>query len=152
MELILWRHADAAPGEPDMERELTAKGKRQAGKMGKWLDRHLPHNCAILCSPAVRAVQTAQALGRKFICSDALQPTSAAEQVLAESKWPTGTRNVLVIGHQPVLGQVAALIIAGTRQDWTLRKGHILWIAQKKRDDHAHPYVRAVLGPELIGG
>ncbi|MGB6053615.1 MAG: histidine phosphatase family protein, partial [Burkholderiaceae bacterium] len=43
MELILWRHADAEPGEPDLERALTAGGRRQAAKMAAWLDRKLPN-------------------------------------------------------------------------------------------------------------
>ena len=34
MDLILWRHADAAPGEPDIDRPLTAKGLRQAARVG----------------------------------------------------------------------------------------------------------------------
>ena len=42
MDLILWRHAEAEPGEPDLGRRLTAKGIQQAERMAKWLDRHLP--------------------------------------------------------------------------------------------------------------
>jgi len=39
MELILWRHAEAEPGEPDDARALTGKGHKQAWKMAEWLDR-----------------------------------------------------------------------------------------------------------------
>jgi phosphohistidine phosphatase len=37
MELILWRHAEAEDGIPDMARELTSKGKKQAKHMAAWL-------------------------------------------------------------------------------------------------------------------
>ncbi len=36
MELILWRHAEAEPGEPDLGRRLSAKGEKQARRMAEW--------------------------------------------------------------------------------------------------------------------
>ena len=54
MDLILWRHADAEPGEPDLDRPLTAKGVRQAERMAAWLDGHLPDGCRILVSRRTR--------------------------------------------------------------------------------------------------
>lgn len=151
MELILWRHADAepaAPGKPDEARALTAKGQKQALKMAEWLDSKLPDNCRILVSPAVRAQQTADALGRKFKTSPALATNTAAEDILRAAHWPDSREAVLIVGHQPTLGQVAALLIAGSRQDWTIRKGNIVWI--ERRDDDGLSYLKAVLGPDLI--
>src|SRR4051812_50073849 len=63
MELILWRHADAEDGADDMARRLTAQGDRQAAAMAAWLRGHLPGSYTLLASPAVRAQQTAAALG-----------------------------------------------------------------------------------------
>ena len=40
MDLILWRHAEAEPGEPDLGRRLTAKGHKQAERMGEWWEDH----------------------------------------------------------------------------------------------------------------
>ena len=62
MDLILWRHADAEPGEPDDQRRLTAKGKKQARRAAEWLHGNLPNSARILVSPAVRAQQTASYL------------------------------------------------------------------------------------------
>ena len=62
MDLILWRHCEAEPGEPDLGRRLTSKGVKQAERMAAWLDSHLPDTCRILVSPADRAQQTALAL------------------------------------------------------------------------------------------
>ena len=54
MELILWRHAEAEDGAPDIARELTAKGHKQATKMAEFLRPRLPENTRILVSPARR--------------------------------------------------------------------------------------------------
>ena len=52
MDLILWRHADAQDGNPDLERPLTAKGRLQARKMAAWLNQRMPQEARILVSPA----------------------------------------------------------------------------------------------------
>lgn len=151
MDLILWRHAEAEPGEPDEARALTAKGHKQAWKMAEWLDRNLPNNCRILSSPAVRTVQTVEALGRKFKTSRALAPDASAKDILQATHWPDSREPVLVVGHQPTLGRVAALLMAGVEQDWTIRKGSICWIAQKANGEAEANYIKAVLGADLIG-
>ena len=154
MELILWRHAEAEPGEadePDEERVLTAKGRKQAIRMAEWLDRFLPANCRILASPARRTVQTAEALSRKFQTSQALGTSACAQDILDAAHWPDNRETVLVVGHQPTLGRVASLLIAGEEQEWTLRKGSICWIAQKAVDEAATIYIKALLGPDLAG-
>jgi broad specificity phosphatase PhoE len=88
MDLILWRHAEAEPGEPDLGRRLTAKGIQQAERMAEWLDRNLPATTRILSSPADRAQQTAQALKRKFKVVDDHVPGASVPAVLAAAGWP----------------------------------------------------------------
>lgn len=153
MELILWRHAEAEPGEPgepDSARQLTAKGQKQAAKMAEWLDSMLPSGCRILVSPAVRTTQTAAALGRKFKLCAELELGTSAEKILAAANWPQGREPVLIVGHQPSLGQLAALLLTGAEQDWPIRKSSIWWIAQRVRADLPQTYVRAVMTPELV--
>jgi phosphohistidine phosphatase len=150
MDLILWRHAEAHDGSPDLQRALTAKGRKQADKMGGWLDRHLPANLRVLCSPALRTVQTADALGRKYKLLPELAPDATPQAMLAAANWPNANEPVLIVGHQPVLGQVAALLIGGSVQYWTIRKGNAWWISQHDREDGAGSFIRAVLAPELI--
>ena len=149
MELILWRHAEAEMGEPDEGRALTTKGHKQAAKMAEWLDRNLPNSCRILVSPATRAVQTAEALGRKFKIVADLAPDSTAERILAAAHWPDSREPVLIIGHQPTLGQVAATLLTGAPQDWTIRKGNIWWIVQREREGVSEHFIRSVMGPDL---
>ena len=154
MELILWRHAEAEPGEPDEGRMLTAKGHKQARKMAEWLDRNLPDTCRILVSPTRRTVQTAEALSRKYKIHAGLAPNAKAQDILKIVNWPESREPVLVVGHQPTLGQVAALILAGNVQDWTIRKSTALWISQKEQkeagDGAVITYIKAVMAPELL--
>ena len=150
MELILWRHAEAELGEPDEGRALTGKGHKQAWKMADWLDRNLPESCRILVSPATRTVQTAEALGRKFKIHADLAPDKSPQDLLAAANWPDSREPVLVIGHQPTLGLVAAQLIGGMPQEWSIRKANVWWIAQRERGDITTNYLRAVMAPDLI--
>jgi phosphohistidine phosphatase len=151
MELILWRHAEAEPGEPDLARALTAKGHKQAWKTADWLDRHLPSRCRIFVSPAVRTVQTAEALGRKFKVHADLAPDMPLEKLLAVAGWPDGKEPVLIVGHQPTLGMAASHLIAGQVQPWSVRKSSAWWIGQKERDDGTRSnYLRAIVTPDLL--
>jgi phosphohistidine phosphatase len=150
MELILWRHAEAELGEPDEGRALTGKGHKQAWKVADWLDRNLPESCRILVSPATRTLQTAEALGRKFKIHPDLAPDKSPQDLLAAANWPDSREPVLVIGHQPTLGLVAAQLIAGQQQEWSIRKANVWWIAQRERGDITTNYLRAVMAPDLI--
>ena len=78
MDLILWRHAEAEPGLPDLERALSAKGQKQARRMAEWLTAQLPENCKVLASPARRTLQTAEAMGRRFRVHADLAPAERA--------------------------------------------------------------------------
>ncbi|TCS38462.1 phosphohistidine phosphatase SixA [Paucimonas lemoignei] len=151
MEILLWRHAEAEAGEPDEGRVLTAKGIRQAQKMARWLERNQPSRCRILVSPTVRTVQTAQALERKFkICSE-IAPDATPQALLAAANWPDAKEPVLLVGHQPTLGQAAALILTGTVQDWTVRKANVWWLARRERDGgDIDTILKAVVSPELV--
>ena len=150
MDLILWRHAEAEDGEPDMERVLTPKGQKQARRMAEWLDSQLPEGCKILVSPALRTLQTVESLGRKFKVSTQLAPGASARDVLRAVNWPNGKEAVLVVGHQPTLGQVAALLVGGTAQEWEIKKANAWWIVQREPQDPSSLYLKAVMAPELI--
>jgi phosphohistidine phosphatase len=105
MDLVLWRHAEAEPGEPDLGRRLTPKGLQQAERMARWLDHHLPDSARVLVSPAARAQQTALALRRRFKTVDGLAPASAADILTARTGPTRATRCWSAL---PTLGTVAA--------------------------------------------
>ncbi len=150
MDLILWRHAEAGPGEPDAERPLTTRGHKQAARMAGWLDRNLPERCRILVSPTRRTLQTAQVLGRKFRIEPGLAPGATAGTILTLAKWPDAREPVLIVGHQPTLGLVAALLIGGTEQDWTIKKSNVWWITRDERDGAARNCLRTVVTPDMV--
>ena len=150
MDLILWRHAQAEVGEPDFGRVLTAQGRKQATKMATWLDRSLPSGCRILCSPTARTVQTAKALDRKFKIVPELGPLALPEEALAVAGWPDARGAVMLIGHQPWLGQLASLLLTGVAKDLTIKKSNAWWIARRQRDDGNELYLRAVLAPDFF--
>ena len=150
VDLILWRHAEAEPGEPDLARRLTSKGHKQAERMAEWLDRQLPDSCRILVSPAERAQQTAHALKRKFRTVDALAPGAIPQGILAAVNWPDGRDTVMVVGHQPTLGQVASLLLADDVLPWSMRKAAVWWLTSRDRDGDASVALRCVMAPDFL--
>ncbi len=150
MDLILWRHAEAEDGSPDLARELTAKGHKQAAEMARWLSRHLPKEARTLVSPAIRARQTAEALTRDYTTVKEISPGAPYTAVLSAAGWPEHKGAVLVVGHQPTLGQVAAYLVAGESADWNIKKGAIWWLTHRMRGEQGQLVVRAVMSPELV--
>lgn len=150
MELILWRHADAENSTPDMTRALTAGGRKQAARMADWLNPRLPQDIHVLVSPATRAVQTAQALGRYYDQLPALAPGASVDAVLTAAAWPDGAYPVLIVGHQPTLGQVALHLLAGQEGDVAMRKGGIWWFQNRERDGQSQAVLRAVASPDWL--
>lgn len=153
MDLILWRHAEAIDLElvgDDMARYLTPRGEKQAARMGKWLDQHMPAGAKVFASPATRAEQTARALERKFKISPALAPLSSAEQLLELVQWPQAKGCVLVVGHQPVLGQVIASLLGLHASACAVKKGAVWWLRHRERDEAGQTVVVTVQSPELV--
>jgi phosphohistidine phosphatase len=160
MNLILWRHAEAEeadekPGSPrDLKRPLTKGGRAQALRMAQWLGPHLPQHAVIWSSPAARAQQTAESLGRPFEKADELLPTSGVEQLLQLADWPHGYKErnavIVMVGHQPNLGAVASLLLADQMGSWAIRKGAIWWICNRNREGQPQNVLRAVLSPDLV--
>lgn len=150
MELILWRHADAEDGMPDSERELTAKGLKQAARMAKWLRARIPENAAILVSPAKRAQQTARALSPNFRTVNEIGTSATPEDVLRAVGWPGDDRTVVVVGHQPTLGETAARLMTGKKGEWTLKKGAVAWLARRSNATDTRAHLRAWISVDLL--
>lgn len=153
MDLLLWRHAEAheaAEGVPDLARTLTPKGEKQALRVGRWLERQLPDSTRILVSPAQRTLQTARALGRKFKVVEALAPDHDAEELLRLSGWPDGRGVVLVVGHQPTLGQALSQILGLPDADFAFKKGALWWLRHRHEEGKTSTVVVTVQSPEFI--
>ena len=150
MDLILWRHADAEDGIPDSERKLTAKGIKQASRMAKWLRARMPEDALILVSPAQRAQQTAQALDLEFKTVKDIGTAASAADVIRAAGWPGDDRTVVVVGHQPTLGETVALLLTGAKEPWNVKKGAVIWLAQRADGAHARTHLRAAISPDLL--
>ena len=151
MDLILWRHADAEDAGPagDLARRLTKKGRKQADAMAKWLAPRLEGAWRIVVSPAQRALETVEPLGQEFEVRESVSTSASAASVLREVNWPHGER-VLVVGHQPTLGEVAARLLGGEAGEVSVRKGAILWFTTRSRGAQEETVLKAVLDPETL--
>lgn len=164
MDLILWRHAEAEDGAgrmPDAKRRLTARGEKQAKKMAAWLNAHLPDNTTVLVSPTERTQQTAHALGRPFEIEPKIGIGADCADLLSAAGWPNlkvsrggmkcPTRGTLIlVGHQPTLGRLAALLLSGSEADWAFKKGAVWWFSRRTREEDDQTVLRAVMGSDLL--
>ena len=152
MQLILWRHAEAEDGggKPDIERDLTKRGRKQAERMAEWLRPRLTEEWRILVSPANRTLQTVAPLGVAYEECEDVGLAATPDSVLHVAEWPRARRPVLVVGHQPTLGQVAARLVGGTNGEVSIRKGAIWWFMSRERDGEMQTLLHAVTEPEQL--
>ena len=150
MDLILWRHAEAFDGTPDLARRLTPKGRKQAERIAGWLDEHLPKQTRILASPAVRTRETADVLGRDYEVVPTIAPDADMAEILAAAGWPYAPGAVLVVGHQPTLGRTAAFLLAGEEVEFSIKKGGVWWLSHRVSGEDARVVLRAVVNPDMI--
>jgi phosphohistidine phosphatase len=115
MRLVLIRHTDALPGEPDELRPLSPDGRAAARELGRRLATEGLRPDAILTSPLLRARETGDALAAALGCesepSEALAPGATAGAVRAATAGRGDA--VIAIGHQPDCGRIAAEITCG---------------------------------------
>lgn len=150
MDLLLWRHAEAVDGIPDHSRELTDRGHKQARHMAAWLEKHRPKRLRVLASPSTRTRQTASAFTDSFEIVSALGPEAGVSDMLAASGWPDASGATLIVGHQPGLGRLAALLLSGVEADWTIKKGALWWFTNRVRDDETQTVLRTVVSTDFI--
>ena len=150
MELILWRHAEAEDGMPDMARKLTSRGHKNARRTAEWLLQRLPSKFTLLASPSERTRQTAAALGVSFKTAASLAPGASVAEILSTAEWPHHKGVVIVVGHQPDLGRVAAHLLTGMQLEWSIKKGGVWWFTNQARNGDAEVRVRAVIAPDMI--
>ena len=150
MDMILWRHAEADDSTPDHQRALTNRGKKQARDMAKWLKAHIKGPTKIISSSAVRAQQTARALSADIDITDELAVGAAPHHVLRLAGWPSSNGTIVIVGHQPTLGQVASLLLAGKEADGQIKKGAVWWFRTRGTGLDLETLLHAVVSPELL--
>ncbi len=150
--IIVWRHAEAEIanfdlGENDEVRQLTHKGHGHAKRMARWLKKYLPEDTILICSPALRALRTAEALGYKIQLQDGLKPSASLADVLAvlvrvqnqlnQQNPKKQQKNVLIVGHQPWMGQLVSYLFENgansvqkinRENNISIKKGAVWWL------------------------
>lgn len=123
MMLYLMRHGIAAEpsrGVADADRALTDEGVEKTTRVAEGLRTLELRPDAILSSPLRRARETARVAGEILApaCAIALRPAlaggAAPEEIVAGLRPPRGARHVLVVGHQPDLGELASYLLTGS--------------------------------------
>jgi phosphohistidine phosphatase len=162
VELYLIRHAEAAPaGEggivDDAERPLTETGRQQARSLARILTGKNIHFDAVLCSPLLRAKETAEEFVQSLpppapplkIC-DHLAP-GGKRQRLARSLEKLGFFKVALVGHQPDLEYFAAWLIGSRKAQIVLEKAGIAYIPCYEKVMKGQGTLGWLLTPEWLG-
>ena len=130
MHIILWRHAEAQIGSNDLARKLTDKGCRQAEKMAAQLHNRLPEHYQLWVSQAQRSRQTADYLGKPTHEFSQLNPKADVRQVAGLFTHIREDETVVIVGHQPWIGQLCAFLLNQSWQNqayWSVKKGGFWW-------------------------
>ncbi|HEX2696770.1 MAG TPA: histidine phosphatase family protein, partial [Anaerolineales bacterium] len=125
MKLYLIRHGLAyEPGTPgyedDVQRPLTDKGRDKLSKIFRSFKDMNPKPDVVLCSPYLRARQTAELFAKelkfkkeKVEFSDLLIPTGKPEPIISEIIEKYLVEELVLIGHEPCLGLLISMLTAG---------------------------------------
>jgi phosphohistidine phosphatase len=153
-QLLLWRHAEAedAHASGDWARRLTAKGRAQAQRSAQWMlslcqsQDWKPH---LISSPAVRAQQTTEALSRLTswpVHTEARIAPGEDSELFLQSLTQSPENCLIMVGHQPTLGQVAARLLVGHDRDLNIKKSAVWWF--QLRPERGDNVLRAVHYPD----
>jgi len=130
MNLYLLRHGiaeDRQAGRADARRALTPRGQRRIGRIARTMRRMDLRIDRVLTSPYERARRTAaivaDVFGAKCVEVDVLRPGADPRAVIAAVR-ASRADNVLLVGHEPMLSQLASVLLAGTpAASVTMKKG-----------------------------
>jgi len=125
-ELILLRHAEAQPAPPggeDAIRRLSGRGEQEARDAGKWLKAHGVHPDRVLCSPSERTCATASLALAAFDGVPALQTSqeiynATPGELLALLDQHLDAKTVLLVGHNPGIERLVALLVEGRSDEF----------------------------------
>jgi phosphohistidine phosphatase len=154
--LILWRHAEAEVNSisgADSDRALTKRGYKDAAKMAKWLNKHLPPNTQVFCSPARRCLETVAALQKiksiQLEVSDFLSIETTPEIITNKISEENSSNTILIVGHQPNLGIVISKLLDINESVCPIKKGSVWWLQQRVKEEGMQTYLFAVQPPNF---
>ncbi len=155
MEIYLLRHAHA--GNPDQwagddaERPLSAKGRKQAERLGRFLADRGFRPSAIVTSPKVRARQTADLVAAPLkarVETDQRLAGFLDVALLAEVVEDAGGDRVMLVGHDPDFSELAAALSGA--QHLPLKKGMLARIDVTPPMREGSGLLRWLVPPDLL--
>jgi phosphohistidine phosphatase len=158
MELYVFRHGiahDGKPGSPDSARELTDEGRRKTASVAKAARRSGADPSLILSSPYVRALQTARIAAEEcgykgeILQTRALVPENNPEAVWNEVREHRGESAILMAGHEPLLSQVVAYLLASPSLRVEMKKAAMVRIDIDGFRTAPHGVLRWMITPAL---
>lgn len=167
--ILLWRHAQAEDladfddldfDNRDSARPLSKKGQKQAEKVAGWLKNNMPKGTLIVSSNALRAKQTAQSLGLEYIVIADLAPNVTLETALKTigelSVNNLASDNLLLVGHQPWIGLLAAQLLnfpkklSESAKEISIKKGAVWWFKRPISQGNQPFKLFTVLAPSTL--
>jgi phosphohistidine phosphatase len=158
MQIYLLRHGlaeDGKPGGRDAERALTAEGKKKLREVLRSARAAGVRPDLILTSPYRRAAQTADvaaaSLGyeREVVRSKVLQPASNPRDVWDEIRVHRDVAELLLVGHEPLFGAIAAYLLNSPGLQIDFKKGALLRIDLQSIGPQPHGVLKWMLTPKL---
>jgi phosphohistidine phosphatase len=116
--LVLLRHAKSAwpPETPDAARPLATRGRRDAPAVGRWLRSQVPRIDLVVCSPAIRAIQTWDLAAAELAATPPIRhdtwlyDASAEDLLMITQGLPHAASVAVLVGHNPGLEDFLTLL------------------------------------------
>lgn len=156
MKLYFLRHTEAEDGAVDDSRRLTAKGRRDAGRLGRFFRKTGLKLDLAFTSPLVRARQTATEVLKacplagkaKLTEVDALRNGTTPGQFFRWLKTLPDQESVLLVGHEPSLSAwVRQMIGMADTGGLPLSKGTV---ARVDTENRKSGMLRMLVSPKSI--
>ena len=120
LRLILTRHAKSSwkhSGLDDHDRPLNRRGRESAASIGRWLSNKGYSPDLVLSSTSARTCETWERMSGEFECGVKILKVASLyhsdpENILSEIRESETAGTVLVLGHNPGIGETAKMLAA----------------------------------------
>lgn len=160
MQIYLLRHAiaeDPKPGMPDSERALTSEGERKLRDILKRAKGGGLDPTKILSSPFRRAFETANLAAKaldfpeSIITTKTLVPSSNAQETWDEIRLYKGEPSLLLVGHEPAMGQMTGYLLGVPELQIDFKKGAMVRVDVPSLGVRPRGVLKWMLAPKLAG-
>lgn len=159
MRVYLLRHAiaeDAAPGQPDRDRALVPEGRKKLREVLAAAKSAGVAPSLIVTSPYRRAEESAQIAAKELgyrdhlVVSDALIPGGEPADVWTELRSYQSENEVMLVGHEPLFGQLFAYLLGTPTLAVDFKKGALARIDLEQFGPAPRGVLRWFLAPKLV--